>query len=219
MKIRLVPLDNFHLPERKSGTIYLFEDRWRAAGPYIKDRLLAHLGIFRSIFARNCKIERIDAATAAGFLNRHHSYGTAKAQYKYGMYLNDELVAVSLFSSARNMPREIDGRRISLRSYEWVRFASISGCRISGGMSRMLARFIRDVRPDEVMSYADLEWSEGTAYARMGFRKAGIMAPVTFWVNPDTYARERTAGGQGVEIHNFGSIKYLKLINFTTDKQ
>jgi hypothetical protein len=210
VKIRLVPLDGFELPEREKGVIYLFEDRWRAAGPFLKERILAHLGRYRKIFARKCDIRRIDAVTAAAFLERHHSYGTAKAKYKYGMFFGEELVAVSLFSSPRTIPRDIGGKQVPLRSFEWVRYASLSGSRISGGMSRMLARFAEDTSPDEVMTYADLEWSDGAVYARMGFHEAGFRDPVTFWVNPSTFARERTADCGGVRIINFGSLKYLK---------
>jgi len=208
--IRLVPLEGFERPAYKRGTIYLYEDRWRAAGPYIRERILAHLGRYRKIFARKCDIRRIDAVTAAGFLELHHSYGTAKAKYKYGMFLGDELVAVSLFSSPRTIPRDIGGNQVPLRSFEWVRYASLSGSRISGGMSRMLARFVEEVSPDEVMTYADLEWSDGAVYARLGFREAGLREPVTFWVNPVTFARERIPGCGGVRIRNFGSLKYLK---------
>ncbi|MBR5735838.1 MAG: hypothetical protein IKX60_03485 [Bacteroidales bacterium] len=210
VQIRLVPLDGFERPERVKGVIYLYEDRWRTGGPYIKERVLAHLGRFRKIFARKCEIKRIDAVTAAAFLDLHHSYGTAKAKYKYGMFLGEELVAVSMFSSPRTIPREIEGRKVPLRSFEWVRYASLSGSRISGGMSRMLARFVEDTAPDEVMTYADLEWSDGSTYSRMGFHEAGLREPVTFWVNPSTFARERTPEHGGGRIVNFGSLKYLK---------
>ena len=208
--IRLVPLDGFELPERTNGVIYLYEDRWRTGGPYLRERILAHLGVYRKIFARKCDIRRIDAVTAAAFLNCHHSYGTAKAKYKYGMFLGSELVAVALFSSPRTIPRNIGGRQVALRSFEWVRYAGLSGSRISGGMSRMLAHFVADAAPEEVMTYADLEWSEGTVYARMGFQQAGLREPVTFWVNPSTFARERSSEHGGIRIVNFGSLKYLK---------
>ena len=208
--IRLVPLEEFERPEREKGVICLYEDRWRTGGTFLKERLLAHLGRYRKIFARNCEIRRIDAPTAAAFLDCHHSYGTAKAKYKYGMFLGDELVAVSLFSSPRTIPRDIGGRQVPLRSFEWVRYASLSGSRISGGMSRMLARFVEDTAPDEVMTYADLEWSDGAVYAKMGFHEAGFREPVTFWVNPVTFARERTPDNGGIRIRNFGSLKYLK---------
>ena len=208
--IRLVPLEDFVRPQREKGVIYLYEDRWRSGGDRLRDRILAHLGICRKIFARKCDIRRIDAPAAAAFLNLHHSYGSTKAKYKYGMFLGDELVAVSLFSSPRTIPRDIAGRQVPLRSYEWVRYTSLSGSRISGGMSRMLAHFVADAVPDEVMTYADLEWSEGAVYARLGFHEAGLREPVTFWVDPDSFARKRTPDGGGIRIRNFGSLKYLK---------
>ena len=100
VSIRLVPLDGFVLPEREKGVIYLYEDRWRTGGRFLQERILAHLGVYRKIFARKCDIRRIDAAAAAAFLECHHSYGTAKAKYKYGMFLGSELVAVSQIGRA-----------------------------------------------------------------------------------------------------------------------
>jgi len=55
--------------------------------------------------------------------------------------------------------------------------------RINGGMGKMLTAFIDDVHPDDVMSYADLEWSEGAVYEQLGFKLEGVKDPVLFCVD------------------------------------
>ena len=97
------------------------------------------------------------------------------------------LIAVATFSNARRWVKE--GKEI--RSYEWTRYASLPDLRVSGGMGKMLTAFIKEVHPDDIMSYADLEWSEGEVYERLGFEAETRKEPVTFTIDPQTW--ERTA--------------------------
>ena len=97
------------------------------------------------------------------------------------------LIAVATFSNARRWVKE--GKEI--RSYEWTRYASLPDLRVSGGMGKMLKAFIKEVHPDDIMSYADLEWSEGKVYERLGFEAETRKEPVTFTIDPQTW--ERTA--------------------------
>ena len=99
----------------------------------------------------------------------------------------ETLIAVATFSNARRWVKE--GKEI--RSYEWTRYASLPDLRVSGGMGKMLKAFIKEVHPDDIMSYADLEWSEGKVYERLGFEAETRKEPVTFTIDPQTW--ERTA--------------------------
>ena len=167
------------------------EDRWRLQHEMMHARLLAHVQIFTQIYARNCEVVKIDKQTAADFLEANHSYGDAKCRYRYGLYLkrhtghNAEmstsiapgtLVAVATFSNARKW---IKGDK-TIRSYEWTRYASLPGVRLSGGMGKLLKAFIEEVHPDDIMTYADLEWSEGKVYEALGFVLEGHKEPVSF---------------------------------------
>lgn len=222
------------LEERESkGEEYpliITEDRWRRDGGSLKARLLAHLRHHSQIYARNCEIRRIEKKEAAAFLAEHHAYGSASCRYHYGMFLKRHtghiaaegsgildpgtLVAVAQFSNARKWQK---GDKV-IRSYEWTRYASLSGVRVSGGMGRMLKRFIKDVRPDDIMSYADLEWSRGDAYSRLGFRPEGMKEGVTFVIAENTWERTPLKYCQNVRgrfLTNFGSFKYrMKLTEY-----
>lgn len=138
------------------------------------------------------------------------------------------LVAVATFSNARKW---IKGDK-TIRSYEWTRYASLPGVRLSGGMGKVLKTFIKEVSPDDIMTYADLEWSEGKVYEQLGFSLEGTRSAVTFAI--DTARWSRTAMSSKAHLplppalssdgiptttrkifRNFGSNKYrLKLTDY-----
>ena len=233
--------------------LIITEDRWRSQRQMMEARLLAHLELFSQAYARNCEVRRIEKDEAQEFLNRNHSYGDAACKYRYGLFLKrhtghiaaemgfpirsgmtekkqgmtDEvknlsegtLIAVATFSNARRWVKE--GKEI--RSYEWTRYASLPDLRVSGGMGKMLKAFIKEVQPDDIMSYADLEWSEGEVYERLGFEAETRKEPVTFTIDPQTW--ERTAirrspvkpgmTEENLFFRNFGSRKFrLKLTDY-----
>ncbi len=93
-------------------TLYLYEDRWRNCGEIIRKRIMCRIGIFRSIFARKCKILRGTEwkdfyITGADFLNKYHSYGYAGSKYRYALAYGGEIVAVATFSAPRHMFRRL----------------------------------------------------------------------------------------------------------------
>lgn len=181
------------------GSVIIPEDRWKSSGKAYRARLMAHTGQFRHVFARNCDVVHIDKLTAASFLSDHHSYGFASAKYFYGMTLRRStgaaessnrlkpgtLVAVAEFSSPRKWNKE--GKVI--KSYEWVRYASMSGVRVEGGMGKIMNAFIEEIHPDDIMSYADLEWSDGSVYRTLGFEAESRRSPVDFTIDPQTWLR------------------------------
>ena len=184
--------------ETGSYPLIITEDRWYSQNEAMRQRILSHLEIFTQIYARNCEIRRIDKATAKAFLEAHHSYGDAACKYRYGLYLKRHtghnainplhpgtLVAVATFSNARKW---VKGEK-TIRSYEWTRYASLPGVRLSGGMGKALRAFIEEVRPDDIMTYADLEWSEGKVYEQLGFTCEGTRPAVSFIIDPSDWSR------------------------------
>ena len=220
--------------------LVITRDRWERQREMMERRLLAHLEVFFPIYARNCEVRKIDKAAAREFLERNHSYGHAACRYCYGLFFmrhtghmaeimegasSDEkpgtLMAVATFSNARKW---VKGDR-TIRSYEWTRYASLPEVRLSGGMGRLMKAFIKEVGPDDIMSYADLEWSKGDVYRKLGFEPEGIKEPVMFalddrWrrfpVKPGVTKATESAEGTGMRFfQNFGSMKYrLKLTDY-----
>jgi len=235
--------ETIHLIRTLEGyPLIIPEDMWNRQREMMQARLLAHLELFSQAYARNCEVRRIDKETAKRFLKENHSYGYASCKYRYGLFLKrhtghiaremqkeesvgstqsydtGRLIAVATFSNARKWIK--DGKEI--RSYEWTRYASLPDMRVSGGMGKMLKAFIRDVKPDDIMSYADLEWSRGEVYESLGFKddfsgKDGVL----FMIDPVTWERKAIRELTGEESgdfrfhRNFGSRKLrLKLIDY-----
>lgn len=125
-----------------------------------------------------------------------------------------KLIAVATFSNARKWIK--DGKEI--RSYEWTRYASAPEMRVSGGMGKLLKTFIKDVQPDDIMSYADLEWSEGNVYKTLGFKEEQPKNPVSFEIVPMTWERraiKEDTRDRCLFYTNFGSRKLrLKLTDY-----
>lgn len=124
------------------------------------------------IFARNCEVRRIDRSVAVPFLDENHRMGSTRCRFFYGLYvrrgpLQGQLVAVSGFSGPRAWMK---GGRI-VKSCEWVRYASLQGLGVDGGMGKILKAFIDEAHPDDVMSYADASWSDGAVYRKLGFKE------------------------------------------------
>lgn len=194
--------------------VYLYEDRWWGAKQMVQERILARLERFTSVFARKCKVlsGRGNAAMpdlVNDFLRKHHTYSTAKCRYRYALEYDGQIVAVATFSEGRPMVRKIedpltnvpkeeqeDAAVMIFDSYEWIRYASLPGVRVAGGMGRLLKAFIEERysriepgTPLEVMTYSDTEWGNGDVYIKLGFKYAGSRPPVQYYVNRHTYAR------------------------------
>lgn len=218
--------------------LIITEDRWNSQRKCIEARILAHLEVFKPVYARNCEIRRIDKDAAREFLEKNHSYGHAACRYCYGLFFKrhtghiaknaevdneahvtpGQLMAVATFSNARKW---IKGDKV-IKSYEWTRYASLPHVRLSGGMGRVLKAFIKDVQPDDIMSYADLEWSEGDVYRQLGFELEDKKESVMFRINKD-WQRVPVKEGSFTDTQdddlryflNFGSNKYrLKLTDY-----
>lgn len=149
---------------------------------------MSYPSTFISVFARNCRVERISADVARPFLEQNHRFGWSRSRHCYGLFIDKvgggvrdasgreeslalgTLVGVAAFSNARRWVKE---DRV-VRSYEWVRFASLKGVRIQGGMGKLMNAFIKDVDPDDIMTYAPLvNGDEGSVYLMLGFTPEG----------------------------------------------
>ena len=257
-QLELIPADNSepgHWVTVHSGTgcddsllndrLFLYEDRWWAAREMVQERILARLERFRSVFARKCRVlsgrgNPQLAEQVREFLQKHHSYSSAKCRYRYALEHEREIVAVATFSEGRPMVRKIESplqnvpkdeqlnaNILVFDSYEWVRYASLPGVRVVGGMGKLLNAFI-DERltriepgtPLEIMTYSDTEWSNGDVYTKLGFLYAGERPPVEYYVHRQTYTRfpqrlyEKELQNGALpndfySIQNLGSKKFL----------
>jgi len=131
----------------------------------------------KRIFARNCSVRRIDTAEAAPFFEANHRMGYCVCRHRYGLFVDrvtgsgeselpkGTLVAAAGFSSPRNMTRKGGNPR----SFEWIRYASLAGYRVVGGMGKLMNVFVSEMHPDDIMTYVRTDESEGDSFRALGF--------------------------------------------------
>lgn len=211
-------------------SVILWEDIWESKPDIVRSRLKAILGLSQRIPARLTYVARIYKATAADFLAKNHLQGSVSSKYRYGLYLpvryfrvlapdfqmdnmqQDLLVAVATFSHARIFLKEEQ----PFRSYELIRFANLLNTTIVGGLNKLLSAFTKESNPDDIMTYVDLEWSDGANYNRLGFEEISIKNPITFFLDTKTHERfteaNRLQDQNLLELRNAGSVKYVRTI-------
>lgn len=216
------------------SAIVLWEDYWLAKKSIVQSRLSAMLGRSAKIPARLTLARRVDNATTTEFLEANHLNGSTMSKFRYGLFLpkryyrvlpagfvfnqsaDELLVAVATFSNARIFEHE----GAPFRSHELIRFASVTDTNVVGALDKLLNAFIREKSPDDIMTYADLEWSDGRSYRRLGFEARGNMPPREAYVDVSTMLRtrnpHRAVGSpeqspiEYLTVYNLGSIKYVK---------
>jgi hypothetical protein len=165
--------------------IIIWEDNWITKNEIIRQRILSHLGKFVRIHGRLCEIRRITKTQADEFLRQNHLHNSPQAKHKYGLFYKNQLVAAATFSSGRQIVRN---EKI-YRSYELVRFANYQNYVVHGGIGKIISHFIAEQNPDDIMSYADVDWASGKSYEKLGFKFIEYTEPQKFYLDAKTYQR------------------------------
>lgn len=218
------------LRQRGINCVMLWEDIWERQNEIVQSRLNAILGISQRIPGRVTKVRKLDKPAANDFLDKNHLQGSVSSRIRYGLFLpkryfrvlnaeyqidtgiEELLVGVATFSHPRTFER--DGE--TYRSYELIRFANLRNTTVVGGFDKLLRAFTEEYKPGDIMTYADLEWSDGASYRRLGFEEISDRDPVHFWLDPTLNIRfsdnRKPENDQLIEIYNIGSRKFVKTI-------
>lgn len=174
--------------------IQIFEDEWNYKRDIVEKKLLhiLHKGDSRKrIFARKCEIKEIDAKTKNLFLEKYHIQGKDASQIKLGAFYNNELISVMTFAKG-NISK---GSKPKDGIWELSRFASHYDYIVIGIAGKLLNFFEKNYQWDEIFSYADLRWSVGNVYYKLGFELDSITQPGYFYTK------------HGKRIHRFNLRK------------
>lgn len=212
--------------QKNLKVIHLWEDIWYSKQSIVESRLRSLLGKSETIPARLTKVSRIEKPILDKFLEDNHLQSKANAKLKYGLWLPKQyfrvihnenlrlemadsemfLVAVASFSNAKKIIRE--GHEY--RSYEMIRFANHKGLTVVGGLNKLLKKFIDEHSPDDIMTYADADWSDGSNYEKLGFERIAQTPPIAFRVEKETYTRKYIQDTtEKANVYNAGNWKFL----------
>lgn len=174
---------NYHLEKSQSAEekgfllIHVFEDEINFKFDLVKSRILSILGIYeKRIYARQCKIVKLETKSSNKFLEENHMQGPIGSKLKYGLLCNNELVSVMTFGDLRKSlgSRKTDG------CWELIRFCNKKGYQVIGGASKLLKYFIEEINPAELISFSDSRWGNGDFYEKIGFKKI-YRTPPNYW--------------------------------------
>ena len=153
----------------------IFENEWLDYNKknIWKSMLNNKLGKNDRLMARKCQLKKIEDFTIiSDFLIRNHIQGVINSSINYGLFYNNQLVAVMTFGKSRFN---------KTYQYELLRFCSEQNISISGGASKLLKAFERDYLPKSLISYANRRWSTGNLYKTIGFDLLQISPPNYFY--------------------------------------
>lgn len=135
-------------------------------------------GGFRKLSAKKLRLAKIEQRIANKFLKVTHSQGGLKGQtHCYGLFLDEELVAVATFGKSRFG---------SSAEYEFLRYAVARKTVIHGGSSRLFKGFVSDAQPTSVVSYVNFDHSTGPSFlSGLSFEEVSPTAPALVWSKKD----------------------------------
>ncbi|TDQ11975.1 hypothetical protein [Pedobacter metabolipauper] len=192
--------------------VHLWQDIWHTRKEQVLGRITSILGFNQRIHGRKTQVISVDQQTADDFFNHNHLQASAKCRYKFALKYNDQIVAVAGFSNLRRMKNTDPG----YRSAELIRFASLTGYTVTGGFTKLLKHFIGLYQPNDIMSYADRDWSLGQAYKESGFECSEITQPSVIYLDKKELIRyfphrlpDDRSEPDFIKIFNTGNLKYI----------
>ncbi|RZK56196.1 MAG: hypothetical protein EOO91_12590 [Pedobacter sp.] len=221
--IHLVPVKNNFKPEElielqkkyeanNIVLVQLWEDVWLTRRTQVLSRINSFLGLNKSYHGRKAKIAALNLKQASSFLNDNHLQGYINAKYHFGLMDSDKLIAVASFSEARPMKSKGE----NYQSAELVRFASTDGLTIVGGLSKLIKHFLKQIKVNDLMSYADRDWSLGKGYDKLGFQLSETTPPAFLYVNEENLIRYFPHRLPKEILDEFEAQKALNLDDFLT---
>lgn len=194
--VHLIPLDNpfsgVELAELQHNyqtdnilLVQLWQDVWLTKRQQVLNRIHSFLGLNQNVHGRKCKIVDLSPTEATRFFKTYHLQGDVKAQQTSGLTLDGELLSAASFSKVRPMKN----KGPQYHSAELVRFASKDNFTVVGGLSKLIRHFLKTVAINDLMTYADRDWSVGKGYDRLGFNLSEITKPADIYVNQASLTR------------------------------
>jgi predicted Zn-ribbon and HTH transcriptional regulator len=177
---------NYHLnkyakcSEKGIRLFQIFSDELRDQNEILKSRILNAIGKSTKVFARKCKIVELSNNEKSDFLDENHLQGDVNSSIQLGLMYQDTLVSVMTFGKSR-FSRSFE--------YELLRFANKLGVTVIGGASKLLTFFEKKYQPKSMITYADLRFSNGNLYRKLGFNFDHQSSPNYYYFKNEEHVR------------------------------
>jgi len=169
--------------EKGIKIITIWEDDWNLKQNLVKSILLNQLSLNENkIYARKTIIKEVDYKDSKYFLEKNHIQGNCQASIRLGLYYNNELVSLMTFGK-RNIGKKLQ--------FELLRFCNKQNTGVVGGASKLFKHFNNQFKPTKVISYANLDISNGKLYDILRFENKGHTGLNYWWVKDKRYSRNK----------------------------
>lgn len=170
--------------ELKLRSIVVFEDEWYKNKTMVINKI-RHICKQNTkavrIHGRSCIISEIDSKTKSAFMRVNHIQGNDKASISIGAFYDKQLVAVMTFAQPKI---HMGTNNTERHEHEWElsRFATDMQFNIPGIASKLLSYFTKQYQWDKIFSFADLRWSNGNLYSKLGFKLDIVNPPDYYYI-------------------------------------
>ncbi len=136
-------------------------------GDIVKSMISSRLGLNQKIYARKCVIKEVSSKESKQFQIDNHIQGSAVSSINYGLYYEDELVALMTFAKSRFN-----------KKYDWelVRYCNKLDLTVVGGASKLFNWFLKN-NDGSIISYANRRYSNGNLYHLLKFKLTDSTRP------------------------------------------
>lgn len=157
--------------ERGIQLLTVYEDEFKEKESIVLSTIAHKLGKNESpkIYARNCLVSDIPASEKSEFFSRTHIQGNGNSSVNIALRDNDNnIIACGAFL------------RSGTNSMILNRFAT--ACIVPGALSKIISYAMKTFQLSEIVTFADLRWSDGSLYEKTGFVKDKMIKPDYYYV-------------------------------------
>lgn len=166
--------------------ITVFEHEWKRDPEKVKAVLKAKLGKNEiNIFARKTKIREINKSESKEFLDLYHLQGNVTSMVRFGLFYNDELIAVITGSHHHRIKGKFVLNRLCFKSNITV----VGG---SSKLNKALENWAKLNGYSEIISWSDNRWSDGRVYEALDYTLDAEIDPDYFYFDNrgNTYSKQ-----------------------------
>lgn len=153
--------------DRGIKLLQFYDFEWDNKKNIVKSMISNSLSTSKKLDARKLIIKLLNNKSAQDFFSNNHLFGHRPASTTLSLVDEEGIHCALSFSKVK------DG-------YEIIRMASKTNESIRGGASRLIKHFTSQ-HPGKLFSFADLRYSNGNSYEKLGFTKIRITPPGYFY--------------------------------------
>lgn len=199
--------DDYHLKKKETydslgyNSLFFREDEIREKFDIVKSVVLNQLGKSHRLFARKCKLDKLNDKDADEFFNTNHLMGKGRGA-TYILRFKEEIVAALRLKRSKN------------NDYEISRFCNTKFNSVVGSFSRLLKFAVQDKRPDSIMTFIDRRYGKGVYLKDLGFSYIHAYPSFRWTDGFITFHRLKFPGNSGYDnglfkIYDCGQSKWV----------